>query len=117
MSENQSGSKILPFLAGAVIGAVVGAGVALLYAPKEGEELRQSAKDKFDDVTEGINDILKKAKTSAEKMLREGVGEAEEIIDRTRERADDILDEADRAIAEAKRRATAIAYAANGENS
>ncbi len=104
--ETASGSKIMPFLAGVTLGAVVGAAIALLYAPAEGQELRRGAKEKFDDVTDGVGEILKKAKRSAEKMLRDGVEEAEEIIDRTRERADDILNEADRAIAEAKRRAS-----------
>lgn len=106
MTDKQSGSKVLPFVVGASMGAIVGAAVALLYAPAEGEKLRRGAKEKFDDVTDGVSDILKKAKRSAEKMLRDGAEEAEEIIDRTRGRADDILDEADRVITDAKRRAS-----------
>jgi gas vesicle protein len=116
-ASSEATSKVVPFLIGAGIGAIAGAAVALLFAPAEGAALRREAKGKFDDVTEGINSILKNAKLSAEKMLREGRGNAEEIIDRTRERADDILDEADRAIHEAKKRSADLGFSREEQQS
>jgi len=89
---------------GAVIGGIVGASIALLYAPAEGAELRRNMGDKLDDVAEKAKEILRNAKTTAEKMFDEGRGNVDEIVDSTRERANDILEDADRAIAEARRR-------------
>jgi gas vesicle protein len=90
---------------GAVIGGIVGASIALLYAPAEGTELRRNMGDKLDEVAEKAKDILRNAKTTAEKMFDEGRGQVDDIIDSTRERANDIMEDADRAIAEARRRA------------
>jgi gas vesicle protein len=102
--SNSDGSKIGPFMLGMVVGAVVGGAIALLYAPAEGAELRKKMTDTFDDITEGAKDIITGVKSTAEKMFSEGRGRGEEIVDRTREKVDDILSDADRAIAEARRR-------------
>lgn len=104
MNHERSGSKVGPFLLGAAVGAVAGAVIALMYAPAAGEDLRRQVSDKLDDLTEGAKDIVAGIQSTAEKMFSEGRGQADEIIDRTRERADDMLEEADRAIAEARRR-------------
>ena len=82
----------MPFVLGAVAGGIVGAAVALLYAPVSGDEVRKSVGDKFDDFTEGINEILRNAKTSAEKMLDEGRGTAEDILADMEDSLDDIFD-------------------------
>ena len=101
------GSKIGPFMLGMVVGAVVGGALALLYAPAEGSELRQKVTDTFDDITEGAKDIISGVRSTAEKMFSEGRGRGDEIVDRTREKVDDILSDADRAIEEARRRSRA----------
>ncbi len=106
--QTRKSSPIVPFALGAMIGAVVGAAVALLYAPVEGSELRRGMSDKLEDIVDGAKEILKNAKSSAEKMFSEGMSSEEEEDDtrskRTRERADDIIENADRAIADARRR-------------
>ena len=103
--DNEGSSRVMTFMAGAIIGGIVGAAVALLYAPAEGAELRRNMGDKLDEVAEKAKDILRNAKSTAEKMFDEGRGSGDEIVDSTRERANDILEDADRAIADAKRRA------------
>ncbi len=107
--EPSGGSKIVPFALGVVIGGVIGAAFALLYAPAEGAELRRGMSETLDDLVGGAKDILKSAKTSAEKLFSEGLAaededEEDSPMARTREKADDILEDADRAIAEARRR-------------
>lgn len=104
-------SKIGPFLLGAVVGAVVGGALALIYAPAEGSELRKKITETFDDIAEGVGGMIQTAKSTSDKLFKEGkniVGDAgtkaDEIIDRTREKVDDILDDADRAIAQARKR-------------
>jgi gas vesicle protein len=101
-------SKVLPFMLGAIVGGIVGATLALLYAPAEGSDLRRGVSEKLDDLTQGAKDIIRGAKDSAEKLFRD-VLEAEDeeepsLLGRTRARADDIIEDADRAIAEARRR-------------
>ena len=61
-----------PFAAGLLIGALMGAGVALLFAPQSGEETRRmirkrskkiaaGAQDRFDDVKNRIRAARRKA--------------------------------------------------------
>ncbi len=100
-------SMLAPFMLGAVIGGMIGAGIAILYAPAEGSELRRGVSEALDDLAHGAKDFVKSARTSAEKLFSEGLepdDEEESPLARTRERVDDILEDADRAIAEARRR-------------
>ena len=41
-------NKVLAVTAGLVIGAAVGAGLVLLFAPQSGEETQQMIRDRFD---------------------------------------------------------------------
>ena len=106
--ERSGGSRFAAFAFGAMIGAAVGAAIALLYAPAEGRELRQGMSDTLDTIVGGAKDLVNGVKTAAEKVFREGLDEEDDeertIVERTRERADDIIETADRAIAEARRR-------------
>lgn len=40
-----------------VVGALIGAGIALVFAPKTGKELRKDLKIKFDEITDEIKDL------------------------------------------------------------
>lgn len=53
--ENNSG--VLHFLSGAVLGGVIGAGVALLLAPQSGKETRKMIKEKVKDVGSEIKEF------------------------------------------------------------
>jgi|GEM_PF-2489105 gas vesicle protein len=104
-------SALLPFALGAVIGGIIGASIAILYAPAEGSELRRGMSEALDDLVDGAKGLVNDVKISAEKLFSEGLGpegeeEEESPLARTRERVDDILEDADRAIAEARRRST-----------
>jgi gas vesicle protein len=109
-------STLLPFALGALLGGIIGASIAILYAPVEGSELRRGMGEALDDLVDGAKGFVKDVKTSAEKLFSEGLGEdideeAESSLTRTRERVDDILEDADRAIAEARRRSTSAGRA------
>jgi gas vesicle protein len=110
--DSRGGSKLVPFMLGAVVGGVIGAAIALLYAPAEGSDLRQGVKNTLEDLTEGAKDIIRSAKSATEKMIREVVDPEDEDekdyspTSRTRGRAKDIIEDADRAIAEARRRSS-----------
>lgn len=66
MSENNKSTPVGGYLAAFAIGALAGAGIALLYAPQSGEETRKmlakrannmkkAAADAIDDVKESIH--------------------------------------------------------------
>lgn len=63
-----AGSVLLSFLAG----AAVGAGIALLYAPKTGKELRESIRDLTDDAVDKIKEYTKEAQEKVKTTLEEG---------------------------------------------
>jgi len=63
-----TGTVILSFLAG----AVVGAGVALLVAPKTGEELRATIKDLADDAVDKIKEYASEAQDKIRSSYAEG---------------------------------------------
>ena len=108
--EPSGSSKLVPFALGAIIGGVIGATLALLYAPAEGSELRRGMTETLDGIAESAKDLIRGAKDSAEKIFREVLDpdseEEPSPLGRTRTRADDIIEDADRAIAEARKRAS-----------
>ena len=65
-----SGSVLLSFL----LGGVVGAGLALLFAPQSGRETREKIKDLADDVKEKSTEYVKQAKEKAASLVDEGKG-------------------------------------------
>ena len=71
MHDNEQGSA-RPFAAGLILGALIGAGVALLVAPQSGEETRRllrrrarklaaDAQDRFEDVKDRIRKVRRRS--------------------------------------------------------
>lgn len=69
-----SGSLLLSFL----LGGIVGAGLALLAAPQSGKETRQKIRDFSDDVKERSTDYLDKAKGRFSSAVDDSKGYYEE---------------------------------------
>ncbi len=65
-----SGSLLLSFL----LGGVVGAGMALLLAPQSGRETRQRIRDLAGDVKDKSNEYLHQAKDRVGSIVDEGRG-------------------------------------------
>ncbi len=65
-----SGSLLLSFL----LGGVVGAGLALLVAPQSGEETRRKIKELADDIKDKTNEYIKEAKDKVGSVADEGKG-------------------------------------------
>lgn len=63
-----TGTVLVSFVAGAAIGA----GLALLYAPKSGNELRESIADFTDDAVDKIKEYTKEAQDKIKTALDEG---------------------------------------------
>ena len=79
--ERRGGSRSLLIL---LAGGLVGAGIALLYAPLSGEETRHylriqrerarnRARDLTESVKENVSEIIEEVKGTIDKMIEEGV--------------------------------------------
>jgi gas vesicle protein len=65
-----SGSVLLAFL----LGGVVGAGMAFLVAPQSGEETRRKIKELADDIKDKTNEYINEARDKASAAADEGKG-------------------------------------------
>ena len=65
-----SGSLLLSFL----LGGVVGAGLALLLAPQSGQETRRKIKELADDIKEKTDEYIGEAKHKVTAAIDEGKG-------------------------------------------
>lgn len=63
-----TGTVLVSFVAGAAIGA----GLALLYAPKSGSELRESLADFTEDAVDKIKEYTKEAQDKIKTALEDG---------------------------------------------
>ena len=112
-------SKLLPFALGAVVGGLIGATFAMLFAPTEGATFRREMGEKLDGVVGGTKELLRGARSSAEKLFSDGQDSYDSIKDdvnsaagNVREKADGILEDADRTNSHAHHR-TRRNYSAN----
>ena len=62
MSENNESSRVGGYLAAFAIGALIGTGVALLYAPRSGKETRELLAKKGRDLKSKASDAVDDAK-------------------------------------------------------
>ena len=106
-------SKLLPFALGAIVGGLIGATFAMLFAPTEGATFRRDMGEKLDGVLDGAKDILRGARSSAEKLFSDGQDgfdsakkDVNSVASKVREKADGILQDADHTISQARQRAT-----------
>jgi len=74
MAEKDSGTS---FVVGFILGAVAGAAIGFLYAPKPGKETRALLKEKAIEAKEKAGEVAEKAKETAiktEKRVEEKLG-------------------------------------------
>jgi gas vesicle protein len=83
MSDNSS--ELGSFLAGFIIGGLVGAAVALLTAPQSGEETRKYISDKSIELKNTAVEKAELARTKAEAAATEAQHYAEDIKKRSQE--------------------------------
>ena len=77
--EEQSGAS---FMLGIMTGAVIGAGVALLFAPRTGQEMRQQLGEQYRDLSERAGQTAQSLREGAQ-SIREN---AAQLRDQGRER-------------------------------
>jgi len=100
--DNNKSSFLIGFLAGSVIGAIV----ALLYAPKPGKELRADIKNKAGELADSAEEYISAAKNKAVDIINEGKRKSEGLINEAKKRAESLLGDAEKILTEAKTRST-----------
>ncbi len=70
MAEAEGATGIVGFLSGFVLGALAGAGLALLLAPERGDVTRRRIRKKFRDVSSDAREQIDDWKDDAERELR-----------------------------------------------
>lgn len=72
MADNDNGAGVGAVLLSFLAGAAVGAGIALLVAPKTGEELRGKIKGLADDALDKIKEYSSEAQEKIKATLEDG---------------------------------------------
>jgi len=103
MDNNKTAKGLL---LGFVTGGIVGAAIALLYAPKSGKELRNDIKMKKDELLDDTSEYLQIAKTKATDLINEGKRKSEELISDAKKKATTLIGDANSILNEAKQKAT-----------
>ncbi|MDD3295225.1 MAG: YtxH domain-containing protein [Geobacteraceae bacterium] len=83
MSYEDRGSSLASVVVSFLAGAAIGSGLALLFAPKTGREVREQIKDLTDDAVDRIKEYAKEAQDkikSTYECSREAVMEKKTII-------------------------------------
>lgn len=82
MAQEQKNGFGTTFLAFA-LGAAIGGGLALLTAPRSGEETREKLQDMMDGTRSKLNEMTEEAETRVKKAVQEGkdmLGENADLI-------------------------------------
>lgn len=102
MAENDSDFGV--FLAGFIVGGLVGAAVALLMAPKSGEETRTFIKEKSIELKDEAMKSTEEARLKAEATLAEVRTKAEATAAEYKEKAEELAKQAKVQAEELKKR-------------
>lgn len=86
------GGSVAGFAMGVVFGALLGAGLALLYAPERGDKTRRYLRRRLSRLREDTEEGLGRMSERARKELVRRGRRFEAGIDRAAERARDVLD-------------------------
>lgn len=107
MAENDRMVKglVIGLLAGGVVGAVL----ALLYAPKSGKELRADLREKADELLEGADEYLEAAQRRAGQIVSEARKRSDSLVSDAKKKADTLLVDAERVLTDAKQKSGHIA--------
>ena len=111
MSEENTGSGV-SFIKGLLFGGCIGAGLALLYAPKSGKDLREVLKEKSTELKTEAEKYYAEAKEISSDLLVDGLKKAEQIkkeaevkFDEAKKKFEEMMEESRRMANEVKEKA------------
>lgn len=82
--QSRSGGELL---LGIVLGAVIGAAVSLLYAPKPGKETREDLLRRLDELKETVDETTRQLTEAAQAKLNEARADLTKVVEAGREAA------------------------------
>ena len=98
MSDKSSNKFLIGFIAGGVIGAVV----ALLYAPKTGAEMRKSLKQNAEKVIGEADEYIELAKNSVTDVINEAKKKSDDLVSHAKKQAQSLIAESEELLIKAK---------------
>ena len=101
-SNDEQKSVVLNFLAGMGIGALIGAGTALLLAPKSGKETRKDIKTAADELRTKTDKVMHDLSESGEELVKK----SKEILESTKTKVQQAVDSGKEAMAKKKEELT-----------
>ncbi len=104
MSKEENNGMSKGLLIGLLAGGVLGAVIALLYAPKPGKELRADIKNKAGEMIDDAEEYINVAKSKAVDIINEGKKRSENLITEAKKRAESLLGDAEKILTDAKER-------------
>lgn len=113
--NNNNGGDFGAFLAGFVIGGLVGAAAALVLAPQSGEETRSQLVQKGSDLRERAGAYGNEYREKAENYLHEARDKAQAAGSQVQSRVGIVLDEGKSKLASAKERVVETAKRVSDE--
>ncbi len=86
--RNDEETRSSGFGKGFLIGGLIGAGIALLYAPKRGTELREDVRNKANDLKSGVGRLARSFRRQTDGVLektKESLNAASDVLERQRD--------------------------------
>jgi len=100
-------SRAKSVVSGLLIGGLIGAGTALLFAPQSGEKTRASIQNKTmelrDRTVEGVKGTVSQVKDKTRQVTSNVIGKAQELTHHGREVLDEQLDEVNQTVSNRKK--------------
>jgi gas vesicle protein len=106
MSEQNNGSETGVFLAGFILGGLVGAAVAMILAPSSGQETRKQLTDRGLELRGRAEEKIEEARKRAEQAAEEARKRAEQAAEEARKRAEELQERGRVVLEEQKSRIT-----------
>lgn len=92
-------------MAATLLGAMIGAGVALLMAPRSGTETRRRLRDQADNLRTDARGRIGKGRMRATELIRSTQERAQDWIDRGQQQLPEVMSRSRKAVDEAAERA------------
>jgi gas vesicle protein len=87
MSDDERGTNLATVVVSFLAGAAIGSGLALLFAPKTGREVREQIKDLTEDAVDKIKDYAKEA----QEKVKDYAKDAQEKVKATYESGKEVV--------------------------
>ena len=104
MADQDENGTTKGLLLGLLAGGIIGAVVALLYAPKPGKELRADIKNKAGEFMDDAEEYITMARSKAVDIINEGKKRSEHLITEAKKRAESLLGDAEKILSDARDR-------------